>query len=33
LWTVLNGRKPTYEKDPPATPEELLDRVASGGGV
>jgi TRAP-type C4-dicarboxylate transport system permease small subunit len=33
LWTVLNGGKPTYEKDPPATPEELLDRVASGGGV
>jgi TRAP-type C4-dicarboxylate transport system permease small subunit len=33
LWTVINGGKPTYEKEPPATPEELLDRVASGGGV
>jgi TRAP-type C4-dicarboxylate transport system permease small subunit len=33
LWKVLNGGKPTYEKEPAATPEELLDRVASGGGV
>jgi TRAP-type C4-dicarboxylate transport system permease small subunit len=33
LWTVISGRKPTYEKEPAATPEELLDRVASGGGV
>jgi TRAP-type C4-dicarboxylate transport system permease small subunit len=33
LAIVLQGRRPTYEKEPPATTEELLDRVASGGGV
>jgi len=30
---VASGRRPTYEKEPPATTEELLERVASGGGV
>jgi len=30
---VAGGSRPAYEKDPPKTTEELLDRVASGGGV
>ena len=30
---VASGRRPTYEKDPPATPEELVARVAEGGGI
>ena len=30
---VIRGRRPTYEKEPAATPEELIDRIASGGGV
>ena len=28
---VLKGNKPTYEKEPPATPDEFVERVASGG--
>lgn len=31
--TVVQGRRPSYEQEPPATPEELVERVASGGGV
>lgn len=33
LIIVLSGRKPTYEKEPPKTTEELIERVAQGGGV
>jgi hypothetical protein len=29
---VLKGNKPTYEKAPPATPDEFVERIASGGG-
>lgn len=33
-WIVVaSGRRPTYEKERPQTPEELVERVASGGGV
>jgi TRAP-type C4-dicarboxylate transport system permease small subunit len=28
---VLRGNKPTYEKDPPSSPDEFVERVASGG--
>lgn len=30
---VLSGQGPSYEKEKPATPEELIKRVAEGGGV
>lgn len=30
---VLSGRKPSYEKEAPKTTEELIERVAQGGGV
>lgn len=30
---VLRGGRPSYEKEPPATPDELVERIASGGGV
>lgn len=33
LVHVLKGNRPTYEKDPPTSPEELVARVAEGGGV
>jgi TRAP-type C4-dicarboxylate transport system permease small subunit len=33
LIRVLGGRAPSYEKPPPKTTEELLARVAEGGGV
>lgn len=33
LIIVLSGRKPSYEKEPPKTAEELIERVAQGGGV
>lgn len=33
LVIVLSGRKPSYEKEAPKTTEELLERVAQGGGV
>ncbi len=33
-WIIVaSGRRPTYEKEPAKTPEELVERVASGGGV
>jgi len=28
---VLQGNKPSYEKEPPSTPDEFVERVASGG--
>jgi TRAP-type C4-dicarboxylate transport system permease small subunit len=28
---VLKGNKPSYEKEPPTTPDEFVERVASGG--
>ncbi|MGO4173373.1 TRAP transporter small permease [Bosea sp. TAF32] len=31
--TVARGGKPTYEPEPPQTTEELIERVAQGGGV
>lgn len=33
LIHVLRGNRPTFEKEPPKTTEELLARVAEGGGV
>lgn len=33
LLIVLSGRPPSYEKPPPKTTEELLERIAEGGGV
>lgn len=33
LVHVLRGNKPTFEKEPPKTTEELIARVAEGGGV
>ncbi|WP_460448924.1 TRAP transporter small permease [Alsobacter sp. SYSU BS001988] len=33
LTVALQGRRPTYELEPAATPEELIERIASGGGV
>lgn len=33
LLIVLSGRPPSYEKPPPQTTEELLQRVTEGGGV
>ena len=32
LVHVLKGNKPTYEKEPPSSPDELVERIASGGG-
>jgi TRAP-type C4-dicarboxylate transport system permease small subunit len=29
---VLRGNKPTYEKDPPSSPDEFVERIAAGGG-
>jgi TRAP-type C4-dicarboxylate transport system permease small subunit len=29
---VLKGNKPTYEKEPPSSPDELVERIAAGGG-
>lgn len=31
--TVARGGRPTYEPEPPQTTEELIERVAQGGGV
>lgn len=28
---VLKGNKPSYEKEPPSSPDEFVERVASGG--
>lgn len=33
LLIVLSGRPPSYEKPPPQSTEELLQRVTEGGGV
>lgn len=33
LVIVLHHGRPTYEPDPPKTVEELVERVAQGGGV
>ncbi len=33
LVHVARGNRPRFEKDPPLTPDELVERVASGGGV
>lgn len=32
LVNVLQGNRPTYEKEPPATPDEFVERIAAGGG-
>lgn len=33
-WLIVaRGGKPTYEPEPPKTTEELIERVAQGGGV
>lgn len=29
---VLKGNRPTYEKEPPSSPDELVERIAAGGG-
>jgi TRAP-type C4-dicarboxylate transport system permease small subunit len=29
---VLKGNKPTYEKEPPSSPGEFVERIAAGGG-
>jgi TRAP-type C4-dicarboxylate transport system permease small subunit len=31
LVHVARGNKPSYEKEPPTTPDEFVERVASGG--
>jgi TRAP-type C4-dicarboxylate transport system permease small subunit len=33
LVHVLKGNRPSFEKEPPATPDEFVQRVAEGGGV
>ena len=30
---ILGGRAPSYEKEKPSTPDEIVKRVAEGGGV
>lgn len=32
LVHVGKGNRPTYEKEPPATPDEFVERIAAGGG-
>jgi TRAP-type C4-dicarboxylate transport system permease small subunit len=29
---VLKGNKPSYEKEPPSSPDEFVERIAAGGG-
>jgi TRAP-type C4-dicarboxylate transport system permease small subunit len=29
---VLKGNKPTYDKEPPSSPDEFVERIAAGGG-
>lgn len=29
---VMKGNKPTYEKEAPSSPDEFVERIASGGG-
>ncbi len=31
LVHVLGGNKPSYEKEPPSSPDELVERIAAGG--
>jgi TRAP-type C4-dicarboxylate transport system permease small subunit len=31
MVNLLRGNKPRYEKEPPATPDEFVERVAAGG--
>ena len=33
LVHVLRGNRPSFEKEPPTSPDELVQRVAEGGGV
>lgn len=33
LVNVACGNRPRYEKEPVSSPDELVDRIASGGGV
>ncbi len=33
LVRVCRGLRPSYEKEPPTSPEELVERIASGGGA
>jgi TRAP-type C4-dicarboxylate transport system permease small subunit len=33
LVHVLKGNKPSFEKEPPTSPEELVARVVEGGGI
>lgn len=33
LVRVSRGLRPAYEKEPPSSPEELVERIASGGGA
>lgn len=33
LVNVARGNRPRYEKEPVSSPDELVDRIASGGGV
>ena len=33
LVRVAMGQRPAYEKEPPSSPEELVERIASGGGA
>ena len=33
LVHVLRGNRPSYDKEPPTSPEEFVARVAEGGGV
>jgi TRAP-type C4-dicarboxylate transport system permease small subunit len=32
MFHVLKGNKPSYEKEPPSSPDEFVERIASGGG-
>jgi TRAP-type C4-dicarboxylate transport system permease small subunit len=32
LIHVVKGNRPTYEKEPPSTPDEFVERIAAGGG-
>jgi TRAP-type C4-dicarboxylate transport system permease small subunit len=32
LIHVLKGNRPSYEKEAPSTPDEFVERIASGGG-
>jgi TRAP-type C4-dicarboxylate transport system permease small subunit len=32
MVNVLKGNKPSYEKEPPSSPDEFVERIAAGGG-